>query len=461
MFAPPVLRNRNFFIYLVGSTFSLHGLWIQRVAIGWLAWELTESETWLGIIALSEFLPIMFFGPLFGVLADRLHRKTVAFCANVLNGLLAALLFALVALEAIDIYLLFAITMLLGIISSAFQPVRMSLIPSLVPGELLAAAVAAQSIVFNVSRFLGPAVAGLAIATAGLAWAFAINAMSYLAMLVALLLVRLRTSRSGGAPSHFLTELKDGIDYTYGHPDIRQQLVIVALSALFGRAVIVMLPAFAGSVFGGGSGTLAALTSVSGAGAVLAGLCLTVLGAGERLLWSTVAGTVATGILMMLLGATSSYALGIVLVAILGFALTLVGVGSQARIQTLVAETMRGRVLSLWAAVAFSAPALGSVIIGSLADRFGLGATTLVSGIICTGLALLLTWRVTRLPTGSPSRGPRRHDLAVAAQERRCASRRSSREKMPACRLPGYGYANERLMTRRDCRPAHVAGHLY
>ena len=399
-----VLNDRNFLIYMVGSTFSLHGLWIQRVAIGWLTWELTESETWLGIIALSEFLPIMLFGPLFGVLADRLHRKTVAFFACVLNGLLAALLFALVLREAIDIYLLFAITMLLGIVSSAFQPARMSLIPALVPGELLAPAVAAQSIVFNVSRFVGPALAGIAIATAGLAWAFAINAVSYLAMLLALLLVRLRTARSGGVQSHFLAELKAGIGYTYRHADIRQQLVIVALSALFGRAVIVMLPAFAGSVFGGGSSTLALLTSVSGAGAVLAGLCLTVVGAGEWLLWSTVGGTVATGVLMMLLGATSSFALGIVFVATLGFALTLVGVGSQARIQMIVAETMRGRVLSLWAAVAFSAPALGSVIIGFLADRFGLGATTLVSGAICTGLALLLAWRVAQLRAeGQPS----------------------------------------------------------
>ena len=398
MFAP-VLRNRNFSIYLVGSTFSLHGLWIQRVAIGWLAWELTESETWLGIIALSEFLPIMLFGPLFGVLADRLHRKTIAFAANVLNGMLALLLFVLVLLQIIDIYLLFAITMCLGIVSSAFQPVRMSLIPSLVPEKLLAPAVAAQSIVFNVSRFLGPAIAGLAIATAGLAWAFAINAVTYLAMLLALLLVKLRRARSGGEKSHFFAELKDGIDYTYRHADIRQQLIIVALSALFGRAVIVMLPAFAGSVFGGGSSTLATLTSVSGAGAVVAGFYLTVIGSGNRLLWSTVGGTVVTGVLMTLLGATTNYALGIVLVAILGFSLTLVGVGSQARIQTIVAETMRGRVLSLWAAVAFSAPAIGSVIIGSIADRHGLGITVVIGGIVCTLLSLVLAWSVSRLPS--------------------------------------------------------------
>jgi len=393
----PVVANRNFAIYLVGSTFSLHGLWVQRVAIGWLVWELTESETWLGIIALSEFLPIMFFGPFFGVLADRLHRKTVAFVANTINGLLAMLLFFLVAFELVDIYILFFITTALGVVSSAFQPVRMSLIPSLVPRELLSSAVAAQSIVFNVSRFLGPALAGVAIATMGLASAFAINSVSYLAMLMALAVVELRTTRSGGEQSHFLTELKNGVAYTYSHVDIRQQLIIVAISALFGRGIIVMLPAFAGSVFGGGSSTLAILTSVSGAGAVLAGICLTRLGSGEKLLWSTVLGTVATGVLLVLLGATPSYALGVVFVGALGFALTLVGIGSQSRIQTTVTESMRGRVLSLWAAVAFSAPALGSLLIGSAADRFGLPAATVLSGTLCASLALVLAWRVGHL----------------------------------------------------------------
>lgn len=403
----PVIANRNFAIYLVGSTFSLHGLWIQRVAIGWLAWELTESETWLGIIALSEFLPIMLFGPFFGVLADRLHRKTVAFVANTINGALAMLLFAFVALEVIDIYLLFFITTMLGVVSSAFQPVRMSLVPSLVPSDLVSSAVAAQSIVFNVSRFVGPALAGVAIATMGLASAFAINAVSYLAMLIALALVELRMSRSGGEHSHFLTELKEGISYTYSHADIRQQLLIVSISALFGRGIIVMLPAFADSVFGGDSSTLAILTSVSGAGAVLAGFFLTRLGSGDRLLWSTVVGTVATGVLMVFLGATSSYALGIAFVGALGFALTLVGIGSQARIQTTVTESMRGRVLSLWATVAFSAPALGSLLIGSTADRVGLPATTVVSGIVCVSLALVVAWRVGHLRLERARQGQR------------------------------------------------------
>ena len=389
-----VLSSRNFAIYLTGSAFSLHGLWIQRVAVGWLAWELTQSEVWLGLIALSEFLPTVIFGPFFGVWADRLNRKTVAYVATALSIGLSTLLFVLTATGRMDIYTLWVVTAFVGIVSSAFQPVRMSLIPSLVPRELLSEAVAAQSIVFNVSRFMGPALAGIAISTMGLASAFALNAISYFAMIAALLLVKLRTVRSGGQKSHFFAELHEGITYTLRHPTIRQQLLIVAVSALFGRAVIVMLPAFAGGIFDGSSSTLATLTSVSGAGAVVAGICLTRLGSGARLLRSTVLATVATGVLMVGLGATQDYAIAIALVAVLGFALTLVGIGSQSLIQTQVREAMRGRVLSLWAAVAFSAPAIGSVVIGSIADRIGLGPTTLFSGLLCSVLAILLTWRV-------------------------------------------------------------------
>jgi MFS family permease len=397
-----VLSHSSFAIYLVGSTFSLHGLWIQRVAIGWLAWELTGSEAWLGLLALAELLPVVLFGPLFGVWADRLDRKALAYIANGLNIVLSTLLCVLTALDVITIYSLWAITALLGIVSSAFQPVRLSLIPSLVPRQLLSEAVAAQSIVFNVSRFLGPAIAGVSIAAVGLWAPFAINAASYFAMIAALFLVSLRPRKRRDARRHFLIEFKEGLDYAYSHPEISRQIIVVALSAVFGRATIIMLPAFAGGVFNGGSSVLATLTSVSGAGAVLAGFSLARLGAGNRLRWSTIFGTVATGALMVLLGTSGSYAAGIAIVGALGFSLTLVGIGSQTLIQTAVAELMRGRVLSIWAAVAFSAPALGSVLIGGIAESWGLRLTTLIAGACCTALAGMMAWRIHRAGSIAP-----------------------------------------------------------
>lgn len=389
-----VLGKRNFAIYLIGSAFSLHGLWIQRVAIGWLAWQLTESEAWLGLLALAELLPVVLLGPLFGVWADRLDRKTVAYITNGINIFLSGLLCVLTALAIIDIYTLWIITALLGCVSSAFQPVRLSLIPSLVPRNLLSEAVAAQSIVFNVSRFLGPAIAGVTIAAFGLWAAFAINAVSYFAMIAALLLVELRRAAPNRERRHFLTEFKEGVVYTYTHPEISWQLVVVAISALTGRAVIVMLPAFAGGIFAGGSSVLATLTSVAGGGAVIAGVVLTRLGAGRSLKRATVHGTIVTGLLMVILGWTENFVAGIVVLAALGFCLTLVGIGSQTLIQTAVVEDMRARVLSLWAAVAFSAPALGGLLIGIAAQAWGLGLTTVVAGILCVLPAAVMVLRM-------------------------------------------------------------------
>jgi MFS family permease len=389
-----VLGQRDFAIYLIGSAFSLHGLWIQRVAIGWLAWQLTESEAWLGLLALAELLPVVLLGPLFGVWADRLDRKTVAYIANGINIFLSALLCVLTALAIVDIYTLWIITALLGCISSAFQPVRLSLIPSLVPRELLSEAVAAQSIVFNISRFLGPAIAGVTIAAFGLWAAFAINAVSYFAMIAALLLVDLRRGAALRERRNFLTEFKEGVAYTYTHPEISWQLIVVAISALTGRAVIVMLPAFAGDIFAGDSAVLATLTSVAGGGAVIAGVALTRLGAGRGLKRATVHGTIVTGLLMVVLGWTDSFVTGIVVLAALGFCLTLVGIGSQTLIQTAVSEDMRARVLSLWAAVAFSAPALGGLLIGIAAQAWGLGMTTVFAGILCVLPATVLVMRM-------------------------------------------------------------------
>ena len=389
-----VLSHRNFATYLTGSVFSLHGLWIQRVAIGWLAWELTGSEAWLGLLALAELMPVVVFGPLFGVWADRLDRKAVAYATNAINISLATLLCVLTAMAAIDIYTLWIITALLGCVSSAFQPVRLSLIPSLVPRELLSSAVAAQSIVFNVSRFLGPAIAGVAIAAFGLWSAFAINAASYFAMIAAIFLVQLRPRDPREEPHDFVAEFKAGFAYTVRHRDISWQILIVAISALTGRATIVMLPAFAGAIYAGGSSVLATLTSVAGGGAVLAGIALTRLGVGRGLRRATVVGTVVTGLLMIAMGLLDNIVAGAVALAALGFCLTLVGIGSQTLIQTAVSEDMRARVLSLWAAVAFSAPALGGLLIGIAAQAWGLGMTTVFAGILCVLPAAVLVVRM-------------------------------------------------------------------
>ncbi len=189
------LSSRNFLIYLIGSTVSLHGLWIYRVALGWFAWQLTGSEFWVGVVAFTQFAPAVFFGPLFGVLVDRVDRRKASIFINSCSMVNMLLLGALAAWGQVDIFVLTALSLVQGSLDGAHIPVRMTLVPNLVSREQLQSAIATTSISFNVSRFVGPAIAGLIIATLGVSAAFALNGISYLAIVGALFFVKLRPMR--------------------------------------------------------------------------------------------------------------------------------------------------------------------------------------------------------------------------------------------------------------------------
>ena len=370
-----LFQNRNFTWYLAGNTVSLHGQWMHRVALGWLTWQLTGSELWIGIIAATEFMPTMFLSPLFGVMADRFDRRIMALASAVISTMLAALLAGFTALDMMNIRILWYLVFVLGLVNAIFQPVRMSIIPSLVKREHLTPAVAFQSISFNVSRFVGPALAGPIIAFWGLATAFTLNAISYLVLIAVLLFVRFKTTRSGSKQSNFFADFGAGIRYTARHATIGPQLMLVGVNSTLGRGIVPsMLPAFAGAIIGG--------------------FWLSKERSTLRLRTVTHWSLVFTGILLSVLGFTESYPVGIAVVAALGFTISLSGIGSTSMIQTAVAEEMRGRVLSFWGVLALAAPAFGTLLIGAAASHVGLSRTTSICGFLCVLLALLLLWRI-------------------------------------------------------------------
>ena len=178
------LSSRNYLTYLAGSTVSLHGLWIYRVALGWFTWELTGSELWVGIVAFTQFGPAVIFGPIFGVLADRFDRRKTSVVINALGALNMVCLGLLASLGFADIYVLVTQSLIQGALDGAHAPIRMSIVPNLVKKEQLQSAIAITSISFNLSRFVGPAIAGLIIATYGVAIAFLVNGFSYLAYIL-------------------------------------------------------------------------------------------------------------------------------------------------------------------------------------------------------------------------------------------------------------------------------------
>ncbi len=378
---PSALRNPNFRIYLAGSLFNTHGVWIQRLTLGWLAWASTGSEFWVGAVAFLLFAPVVVLGPVFGVVADRIDRRRAASAVLVLSLLVTVALAALSGGGTLDAPALAGAAAVLGIANSAYHPLRLTLVPALVPREQLPSAVAATALVFNVSRLLGPAIAGVMLALGSVSLAFAVNALLYLPMLVALRLVQLRTTAGPLRRDPLLHELLAGMRYALGQPAISVYLLAAAITSLFGRGALELLPAFADAVFGRGSTGLAALTGAAGAGAIAAALVVTRFHADLRVLTWT--GALGAGPALVLLGLVESFWIGLAVIAALGFFITLAGVGSQSLIQLHLDDAFRGRVMSLWSALGFGGTALGGLAMGLLSQAWGLSLASSGFGVAC------------------------------------------------------------------------------
>lgn len=390
------ITSRNYLVYLTGNTISLHGLWIYRVALGWYAWQISGSEFWIGVIAFTQAAPAIVFGPVFGVLADRFDRRAASLLINSLSVVNMLLLGWLAHLGFVDIYVLAMLSLMQGTLDGAHMPVRMSVVPNLVPRLQIESAIATTSISFNVSRFVGPAFAGFIIATYGVATAFVVNGISYLALIAAMLIVKLnpapvRTRRE----RHVWHEMREGVAYVLSHPRIRALLVIIAVGSLFGRGALEMLPAFADAVYQRGSAGLAILTSAVGAGATIAGFILS-----RGMHWLNVreirAAIVVAGILIMILGLQDRFWPAVGIVAMLGVILAMCGIRSQILIQTLVDDQVRGRVSSLWGVIAFGGTAVGSLLVGWPASVWGLQNVVIIAGVFCSLAALLSAFHASK-----------------------------------------------------------------
>ena len=378
------LTNRNFLIYIGGSLFSLHGVWVYRVALGWLTWQLTYSEFWVGVIAFTQFAPTVILGPAFGVMADRFDRRLAGALVNAGSVVNMLVLAWLASQSTIDIDVLVILSAIQGTLDGAYSPLRMAIVPTLVRDEQRSSAIALGSVAFNLSRFVGPALAGLIIANWGVGPAFAFNGISYVGVIIALALIRLDTTARRDRPAkHPWLELKEGAHYLFTHDFLRLLLFYGAVQCVLGRGSMEMLPAFADAVYAGGATALAALTSAIGAGAILGGI---ILSRGTH--WLTIdvlkIGLMIAGGFIVLLGIVDTLPLAMAVVAILGLLLSLCGVGSQILMQTHVDVDYRGRVSSFWSATIFGGTALGGLLIGAVASAWDLQYSVIAAGVLIT-----------------------------------------------------------------------------
>jgi MFS family permease len=346
---------------------------MQRIAVGWLTWQLTHSGLWLGIVAFADFFPVLLVGPIAGAAADRWDRLRVVQTSQCILLVQAAVLFALTASGHMNIGLLVALTAFQGVIVAFNQPARLALVPSLVAQADLASAVAINSVVFNLARFIGPMLAGPAIVWSGVDAAFAANAVSYIASLLALISIRLvSTAAESSKHRSFNKDLREGIRYTATHPAIAALLMLLIAVGIGGRPLNELLPGFAADVFHSGAGGLSMLASATGAGAIIGGLWLGHSAHSSGLTNVAIGSSLGAALAAIGVGSTSSMWVAIPSIALFGLCVSSSGIAIQTLIQLAADHKMRGRVMGVYGLIFRGAPAMGALAAGLASSQFGL-----------------------------------------------------------------------------------------
>ena len=380
-FAEPLFRR-----YFPSSCFSTLGGWMIRFLFGWSAWELTHSAFWVGVVAGAMLLPTFLLSPIFGIVSDRINPRNGLLFTVSMHGVVAGVAGVVYLLERFDLPWLVVLAAALGAVTSAHTPVRLALIPRLVSREALPSAIGYSAIIFNTSRILGPAAGAWLIARASLPTAYLVAVILCAISLAFLLTVRDIRQVERREPASMLAELGAGFSYVVRHRGIRLVFTFTLINGLLGRTLIELLPALSGQMLQGDSSTLATLTAAAGVGSIIGGFIISRQGGSEERLLTLVMASLLLGA-VSLLGVRWLQGLPSIsaLVMLTSMITTMVGTSSQALAQLLVAEEYRGRVLSIWAVLAMGAPAIGTLLMGAMADILGFPAVLAIFATLAIG----------------------------------------------------------------------------
>lgn len=366
------LSEANYRNFTIGNVFSLVGTWVQRVALGWLIWDLTGSGAWLGAVAFADLFPMVLVTPLAGALADRSDRLRVTRISQALLMVHAGLLAILSALGLLTPGFILALSLIGGIITAFNQPFRMALLPSLVERENLISAVAVNSIVFNTARFVGPAIAGFVIAKGSLTQAFLINFGTFAVFSWMLARIRLvAVDKPSTGSRGLLTSVVEGWRYAIGHIGLGAMLLMLAVVSLCVRPVLELMPSYA-ALFGSGATGFAVMTSVIGLGSLVGAIWLSRQANPPALATMALSNGLLMGAALLVAALARQEWIGLLALFILGFGMVVSGIANQTVIQLAVPDHLRGRLLALHSMIFRGAPALGALAIGALSDLTGL-----------------------------------------------------------------------------------------
>ncbi|MBI5502845.1 MAG: MFS transporter [Deltaproteobacteria bacterium] len=392
------LRHRNYRLWFFGQLTSLLGTWMQSTAQGYLVFELTRSPAYLGFVAFAAGLPTWFFMLYAGVIADRLPRRRILVWSQLAMMALSVVFAALTFAGRIEAWHVVGLAFLLGIANAFDAPARQSIVLDLVGRDDLTNAVALNSLQFNTATTLGPAAGGVLYDWVGPGWCFSLNALSFVAVIAALAMMRLPAHETPPRRKSTLGELVEGLRYVAANRTILVILVLVAMVTIFGIAYVTLLPAWSVKILHGDATTNGWLQSARGAGALLCALAIASLGRTRlrgRLLLS---GALALPVALLLFAAVRSLPLAMLMLVAVGATLILCFNMANTLVQTLSDDAFRGRVMGVYTLTFFGSMPLGALLAGGLAERLGEPNTVALgaAALACGALVILATYPALR-----------------------------------------------------------------
>lgn len=391
------LRYRNYRLWFWGQMTSLFGTWMQVTAQGFLIFELTHSPAYLGYAAFAMGIPTWLFMIYGGVLADRVPRRTLIIITQSVMMTLAVILTGLTFLGIVEAWHIIGLAFGLGVANAFYAPARQAFVKELVDREDMTNAIALNSAIFNSALAIGPAVSGLTYALVGPAWCFAINAVSYLAIIIALFLMKIPPQLNSDRRNSVRADLKEGMSYILNHKMIRTLIGIVGLACLFGISYITLIPAWAVNILGGDATTNGILHSARGFGALLSALLIASLGRFQfkgRLL---TIGSFAFPILLLIFSFIRWLPLSLLSIFCVGIAAMLIFNLANALVQTLVSDELRGRVMSIYSLAFFGLYPLGSLWAGLMAEHISEPFAIMSNSVILLAIFILIRIFVPKL----------------------------------------------------------------
>jgi MFS family permease len=375
------LRHRNFQLFFSGQLISLTGTWMQSVAQAWLVYKMTNSALLLGSVGFASQFPVFLVAPLGGITADRVNRQRLVIATQIASMILAGILAALTLFHLIHVWHIFVLAALLGVVNAFDIPGRQSFLIDMVGKEDLMNAIALNSSIFNGARVIGPSIAGILVARIGEGWCFAANAISYIAVIIGLFMMRVHSVPRVSKHSP-IEDIIEGFRWVNQTRVIRALLLLIGLVSLVGMPYTVLMPIFADQILHSGARGLGILMGATGVGALFGALTLAAKSGGVKGLgrWVTIA-CATFGISVFCFAFSKSFWLSAAFLMPAGYSIMLQMACSNTLIQTMVPDDLRGRVMSLYSMMFMGMAPVGAFFGGALAHRAGAPITVAAGGI--------------------------------------------------------------------------------